>query len=187
MFQKLFSKNKSPSDSGYQIADILYLVNWKPYLKILGKSNPKAIIEIYVYRIWLYNYIFRRAVSDIDEISNKMLYQLINEIKTIGNPIFVEVMIGTNTSREEVNSLSEMVMDKIYKALEYYDGIAIKHKDNKKDFEAVMLHFALEIGLRPLEDENDAKTLACLQELFNKEILSVVPSIAINAVKNEMA
>jgi len=75
-------------------------------------------------------------------------------------------------------------MEKIYQQLKYYDSIATKYKDQDKDLEAVLLLFALQMGLNPMDDEDDANKVSRLQQRFNDELVESVSDVVLQATKN---
>lgn len=184
---ELGKKNQRGFD--YRIGEILYLVDWEPYLEILQGGDIQdlmaKITEVYIYRIWLYNYCFRRVVADNDLITKKMLRELVNEIKTLGNPLFFTAMLGPETDSDRIASISAHLMDRIYDGLELYDQIAIRYQDNDESMEATVSYLAKRLELN-LKKDMESNRFIRLLNLINRDVTSKVGNIAIEAARAEL-
>lgn len=180
---KLFSKKKESSKPkfDFKIGELLYLIDWEPYEKLIGQKNFEILCEIYIMRAWLYNYAFRRTISDVDLFANEMLNHLINELNTLGHSVFI-IKCYPRESPEIDTKVCAKISDELMKMLlqrfEEYDELVQKHIEKKQDLEYVTVAFLKNVG-GVIDNDN----FSLLMKKMFDEVFKPASRIAYNAAK----
>jgi len=189
-FFKKKKKTKEEPAINYRIGELLYLVDWKPYQDLIN-DKFSVLIEIYIFRAWLYNYTFRRTVSEVDPVVNDMLYNLINELNTSGNPLFVKAVFmksGEDIDAEVSVAAGQKIQERMINRFQMYDEIVQKYIKEKQDLEAVCIQFS-ELLKHMMKQEGESITDEDVGEITVmaiNDITKPVGDVAMEAMKSHI-